>query len=163
MAFFGLTALGPQNCFEYASRSATHLFIFEDKDFEASWRKILGKSLSATNADLTLVFKTLYHGPVPQTDKEVIADAFSHLQEPYRFDDYMNSLRDLRDRLESNLHKIRDGPGPSCNFKESTLLQHAIRNNKIPDRSLHEKQCAPLTSAQEVNITVNLSNVFLFS
>jgi hypothetical protein len=30
MAFFGLTALGPQNCFASNSRHITHLMVFED-------------------------------------------------------------------------------------------------------------------------------------
>lgn len=36
MAFFGLTALGPQNEFKAGSKFRTFIVNFEDKDFEVS-------------------------------------------------------------------------------------------------------------------------------
>lgn len=151
MSFFGLTALGPQNCFEYVARSSTHIFIFEDKDFELAWRKILRDSaVCQTDDEMNQIFRVLYKGPVPENDQQLLAQHFAHLQAPYARDDFLATLIDLRDRKEEETHHIRDGPGPSCDFRESVELQAAIRKNKSSDRTLQEKQSAPLIASQEV-------------
>ena len=153
MAFFGLTALGPQNYFEYASRSSTHIYIFTDDDFGSAWRRVLGnRSECETDEEMNRVFKTLYRGPVPDTDKALIAQSFAHLQAPYPRHIFMSTLIELRDRKDSESHEIRDGPGPACDFRESASLQAAIRNNKSSDRTLQQKQNAPLCASQEVHI-----------
>jgi hypothetical protein len=156
MAFFGLTALGPQNCFEYVARSSTHIFIFENKDFETAWKRIRGNSKTCEQEEqMYAIFKVLYRGPVPDNDKQLLGNAFSHLQAPYSFDDFMYTLIDLRDRKDYEAHAVRNGPGPSCDFRDSTELQSAIRKNKTSDRTLHDKQTAPLISSQEV-ITISV-------
>jgi hypothetical protein len=150
MAFFGLTALGPQNCFEYISRSSTHIFVFEDKDFEFAWKKVLkSSSVCETEADMNNIFKALYRGPVPDSDQRLMAQNFAHLQAPYSREDFMATLIDLRDRKEAETHELREGMGPACDFFESVELQAAIRKNKASDRTLQDKQSGPLTACQE--------------
>lgn len=152
MAFFGLTALGPQNCFEYVARSSTHIFIFEDKDFDMAWKKVLKtKKACETDEEMSKIFQALYRGPVPENDKQLLAQNFAHLQAPYSQQDFLATLVDLRDRKEEETHHIRDGPGPSCDFRESVELQAAIRKNKSSDRTIQEKQSAPLIASQEVH------------
>ena len=152
MAFFGLTALGPQNCFEYAARTSAHIFIFLDDDFKAAWKKVMkGNNVQASDEEMARIFKVLYRGPVPITDKELIAGEFSYVQAPYSFDTFMSIMIQLRDKIEAAQHQIREGPGPSCDFRDSSELQSAIRKNKSSERSIHDKQALPLTASQEVN------------
>jgi len=40
MAFFGLTALGPQNTFESALPGQTILHIFDEKDFKDAFERV---------------------------------------------------------------------------------------------------------------------------
>jgi hypothetical protein len=151
MAFFGLTALGPQNCFEYATRNSCHIFIFEPRDFEVAWRRVLGDSTSASDEEISRVFKILYRGPVPVTDKELIARGFAHLQAPYGFDDYMDTMTYLARIKDEEQHRVRLGPGPACDFNESSELQSAMRKNKATERKLQDKLALTLTNNQEVN------------
>ena len=86
MAFFGLTALGPQNSFAAGSRHITHLMVFDDsgtRDSDVFFLKIL-IYLHRLSADFTRVWNALadgehamlnkipdmmrlmYHGPVPE-------------------------------------------------------------------------------------------------
>ena len=70
MAFFGLTALGPQNCFSSAARQTRNLQIFDDVDFENAWNKIVGKSSKFAETDqLGEIMRALFHGPIPPSDQ----------------------------------------------------------------------------------------------
>lgn len=143
--------MGPQNCFEYVCRSSTHIFVFEDRDFELAWKKVLkGSSVCESDEEMNKVFRALYHGPVPENDQQLLAQNFSHLQAPYTREDFMATLIDLRDRKDEETQHVREGPGPACDFRESVELQAAIRKNKSSDRTLQQKQSAPLISSQEV-------------
>jgi hypothetical protein len=43
MAFFGLTALGPQDTFAHHSTASINLHVFEDIDFENAWKATVDK------------------------------------------------------------------------------------------------------------------------
>ena len=40
MAFFGLTALGPQNSFQYGLKDSTLIDIFSDAEFESAFNQV---------------------------------------------------------------------------------------------------------------------------
>ena len=70
MAFFGLTALGPQNCFSSAARQTRNLQIFDIEDFKNAWVKVVGKSAKSTEIDqLGNIMRALFHGPIPPSDQ----------------------------------------------------------------------------------------------
>jgi hypothetical protein len=70
MAFFGLTALGPQNVFAETSKNARHLHIFDEEDFKAAWNKINGVDATYGRiSSLDEIMCQLFRGPVPPNDK----------------------------------------------------------------------------------------------
>jgi len=66
MAFFGLTALGSQNEFAGASKFNAYINVFEDKDFEAVWRREVGDSNFCLMSKLPGMMEALYKGKVPE-------------------------------------------------------------------------------------------------
>ena len=84
MAFFGLTALGPQNCFSQADRNSRNLHVFDDVDFEKAWAKVAGPAAKfAETRQLGDVMRALFRGPIPPSDQyQVIVDNPQHEQEP---------------------------------------------------------------------------------
>ena len=66
MAFFGLTALGSQNEFAASSKFKTYINVFEDKDFEAVWKRSVGDSKHCLSSKLPSMMETLYRGNVPE-------------------------------------------------------------------------------------------------
>lgn len=81
MAFFGLTALGPQNAFQSASKSFRNLQIFEEADFAAAWHRVNGPDAKFCQASrLGDVMRALYRGPVPPNDNEYIVRAFQQAE-----------------------------------------------------------------------------------
>ena len=99
MAFFGLTALGPQNTFAANSTIIRNIQIFSEEDFEHAWESVNGNGRSNENNycsrdKLEVIMKKLYHGPVPSTDKDYIFDAFdAHLGgEIFRINHFLNKF-----------------------------------------------------------------------
>ena len=86
MAFFGLTALGPQNCFSQADRNSRNLHVFDDEDFQKAWAKVVGPAAKfAETRQLGDVMRVLFHGPIPPSDQyQVIIDNPQLEQEPLR-------------------------------------------------------------------------------
>lgn len=74
MAFFGLTALGSQNCFSQADRRTRNLHIFESRDFRQAWTSSIGPDeRTAEVSRIGEIMKALFRGPIPPSDQyEVI-------------------------------------------------------------------------------------------
>ena len=67
MAFFGLTALGPQNTFLSVSKVFRNLQIFDETDFIAAWEKVNGTGSKFCAAEkLGEIMRELFRGPVPE-------------------------------------------------------------------------------------------------
>jgi hypothetical protein len=70
MAFFGLTALGPQNAFSESAKSTRNLHIFDEDDFKSAWNKVNGFDATYGRVGkLDDVIRELFKGPVPPNDK----------------------------------------------------------------------------------------------
>ena len=74
MAFFGLTALGSQNCFSQADRRTRNLHIFDSRDFKKAWTSTIGPDeRTAEVSRVGEIMKALFRGPIPPSDQyEVI-------------------------------------------------------------------------------------------
>lgn len=74
MAFFGLTALGSQNCFSQADRRTRNLHIFDSNDFQKAWISSIGPDeRTAEVSRIGEIMKALFRGPIPPSDQyEVI-------------------------------------------------------------------------------------------
>jgi hypothetical protein len=73
MAFFGLTALGPQNCFSQADLQARNFHIFDEEDFLKSWYKIAGPGAKFAGVNqLGDIMRVLFRGPIPPADQRQV-------------------------------------------------------------------------------------------
>lgn len=150
MAFFGLTALGYQNTFAVASRTASNLHVFNKTDFRTAWKSIMQDEMVCRSDNLKAIFRSLFHGPVPLYDAELLSESFDGGAEEVTFDDYMETMIHLSEYAEAkeqeNAGKISD----QCDVTTSSEFEESLRRNRRLPRELQQKQAFPLTSTQEV-------------
>ena len=115
MAFFGLTALGPQNSFEYTSKHHTFFQIFEVSDYQKAWKEVAKESKTVTYDDLLKIIRALFKGPIPANDNLIIRQAFFNIDisdssnKLLSYDDYIAVLTSVKKDLEaSRAHKDED-------------------------------------------------------
>lgn len=154
MAFFGLTALGPQNTFSSSAKQARCIMIFSDEDFEESWNKIQGyKSEHGRLSKIGDIMKHLFHGPIPINDEKAIIESFENYSfetsETVSFNSYMKIMRKLRieaeqEQIQFDSKSLKD----TCDFNSNSLFLETLK--KCGKRGwIKDKQSVPLTSNQE--------------
>jgi len=157
MAFFGLTALGPQNSFFSAAKSFRNLQIFDEDDFIAAWVKV---NLSADNkfcdsSKLGDMMRALFRGPVPANDNNCIIKAFSDAEAaselPGRigFTSYLKIMLALAAQAEAEEHGAEANPLPSCEYLSNSLLQDDLKRNRTFKMNPQQKLNTALTCSQE--------------
>lgn len=172
MAFFGLTALGPQNSFEAVSVTHRTIQIFDDQDFIDAWERVCGKRFPsfATKDDLVKIFKVLYHGPVPRNDIQPLDDAFYYAfgeEEAISREVYLRVMDRLRREAEEEEKANEGKPKPGCEFISSSEFRESLKKNAAIKKDPRQKVVAPLTAMQEVFIPFRLISskikIFLLS
>lgn len=152
MAFFGITALGPQNCFANVEKNSRLIQIFEESDFLNSWDKILGKDINVCMMNqIESILRDLFHGPIPVNDRESIDRAFAKYSSTILKSEYLKEMNNLKYEAENYIRNIQGKAKPSCEFFSSSEYQQYINAIKPLKRTLQEKQTAPLTAMQEVS------------
>lgn len=165
MAFFGLTALGPQNSFEVNSTTFRYIQVFDEQDFRDAWVKVNGPdALHIHRPRLPLVFKALFHGPVPANEQGPISEAFENgvfeTPETISLDSYLKIMVRLREEADEET-KAREGrPNPHCEFNSTSEMSLAIKKNAAMKHELQTKLTAPLTATQEVCISASGFSTF---
>ena len=153
MAFFGLTALGPQDHFAASSKAFCNIQVFEDEDFEWAWKRGVGDVKSTKIGMLPDIMKVLFHGPPPNNDQEKINDGF-HMdvqddENPLSFADYMNTMGNIREQLTNEERINKNKAKKHCEFNSSSEFQDSLKRHHRMDRNLQDKQINPLTCSQE--------------
>lgn len=154
MAFFGLTALGPQNTFEANSIHHRTLQIFEDEDFEEAWIKVNGKIGYCLNEKIGDVLRFLFHGPIPKNDVDPIEEAFLlsyNGSDSITFETYMKVMDKLRKSAEYEERNWAGKPKPECEFISSQEFRESLKKNSAIKNDPNKKQTLPLTGMQEVS------------
>lgn len=155
MAFFGLTALGPQNPFEAAASTFRNLQIFDEEDFRDAWEKVNKRnSPHCKKENIPLILKTLFHGPIPHADLPYLEDAFNDIfetPETISFDTYMKIMLRLRDEAEMQQRSYEGKPKPACEFISSSEFKESLKKNAAIKREIQTKQSVPITAQQEVS------------
>lgn len=154
MAFFGLTALGPQNAFAAASVHHRTIQIFDDNDFQAAWDRVIGTKISfATKEKIHDVLKQLYRGPIPANDLHAVDSAFEltfNGDDTITVDQYLKVMDGLRKEAEEE-EKMNEGKAkPGCEFISSSEFRESLRKNAAIKVNPQKKLVAPLTAMQEV-------------
>ena len=159
MAFFGLTALGPQNAFAAAARSSRNIQIFEEDDFAGAWEKVIGQRREfAPASEMGKVLKTLFRGPIPPSDQphieQALDDARMSFETPdsIQFDHYMSIMMKLKyeAEIEEKMNEGRPRPSDACEFWSSSQFEESFRKHQRMKINCDEKQFLPLTSTQEL-------------
>ncbi len=155
MAFFGLTALGPQNAFANNSILYRNLQIFDEDDFRHAWRKVnKGDAPHCNKSKLPEIMRTLFHGPVPSTDIDHINKAFSQdfeTVDTVSCDMYVKIMVALKEAAEEQQKSLEGTVKPTCEYVSSAELHLALKKNAAMKNNMQTKQTAPLTVAQEVS------------
>ena len=151
MAFFGLTALGPQNTFAATSTRFRQIIIFSDDEFTRAWNRTNGKGqMHCDTSKMKDVLKILYCGPTPVSDKEVIDAAFEEAFDTISYDGYMATMIKVRDQCAAEEKELAKHVSNNCEYVSSSEFHLSIRKNAAMSRELQTKQTVPLTSSQEV-------------
>ena len=157
MAFFGLTALGPQNSLLSASKTFRNLQIFEEEDYVNAWIKV---NQSADNKfcdeeKLGDLMREVFHGPVPPNDNACIVRAFealrttSELPGKISFPVYIITMLRLAQEAEEEENITENNPLPSCEYTSSQLIQDDMLRNRRCKQDPNQKLNATLTCSQE--------------
>jgi hypothetical protein len=151
MAFFGLTALGSQNAFSSSSRTALNLHVFNENEFVASWRRVVGSRKTCDQNELQSIFRTLFHGPIPPYDAEVLSESFNGGIDEQSFDDYLETMNSLKEWAELKESNVRGDKSENCDITTSTEFQESMTRHRRTQRGPREKQLVPITTSQEVS------------
>jgi hypothetical protein len=154
MAFFGLTALGPQNTFEECSAHHRNLQIFEDLDFQLAWDKVNGSTAKFCHkSKIGEVLRALFHGPLPKNDIRPIEEGLERFDDGtdiFTLNDYMKVMNILRDEAEQSEKQYQGKIKPECEFISSSHFKESLKKNCAIKNDLRTKTTVPLTGTQEV-------------
>ena len=156
MAFFGLTALGPQNAFLSVSKVFRNLQIFDETDFRAAWNKVNGADSKFCAAEkLGDIMRALFRGPIPENDNDCIVRAFEAESENFEakgmipFVTYLRLLLELAKEADDAEHFAERNPLPTCEYTSSKEIQLARLRNRTFKFDPNQKQQAPITCQQD--------------
>ncbi|KAJ1437632.1 hypothetical protein B484DRAFT_477360 [Ochromonadaceae sp. CCMP2298] len=154
MAFFGLTALGPQNTFETLSTNFRYIQVFDEDDFKEAWIKAIGKDIHHCNSSrLADITRALFQGPVPLNEQGPIQEAFENgiceVPDTISLDSFMKTMIGLRTEAEEDVKRMEGKPKPTCEFNSSSELSKALKKNAAMKKEVQTKLTAPLTATQE--------------
>jgi hypothetical protein len=170
MAFFGLTALGPQNSFSTSSTLYRHLQVFDEKDFIAAWNRVnKANAPHCHKSKIPEIMRVLFHGPIPVTDVEAIENAFkSQFETPdtISMSTFVKVMSRLREEAEAQQKQLESVIKPTCEYISSSEMHLALKKNAAMKKELQTKQTVPLTGAQDVSNIIGsaiLESVYILS
>eukprot|EP01039_Chlorochromonas_danica_P010810 gene10810-12015_t len=152
MAFFGLTALGPQNTFSALSKNHRNIQIFEENDFCQAWKTVTGDRTFCPKEQIQDILEQLFRGPVPEPDLEPALDAFYGVDDGsglIAFDTFMKIMVYLQREAEHTEEEMLAKPRPGCELVSSQQFRESVRKNAAIKKDFQTKLIAPLTSTQE--------------
>lgn len=161
MAFFGLTALGPQNTFATLSTTFRYIQIFDEADFSAAWTHVNGSGApNCHTSKLPHIFSVLFHGPTPLHDREPIQRAFDSLildtPDVIDFELFLKVMKRLRVEAEQESKQLEIALKPTCEYNSTSEMALAMKKNAAMKKELQQKITAPLTTTHEVSVSGHL-------
>ena len=156
MAFFGLTALGPQDQFRAARDDAYTCELFDLSEFAQAFDAVLGGRAAAASARLAPervdeVLRRVFHGEVPAPERAKVAAHFAGLglgpdAEPMSREAFLGAIEQLR-ALEA---KTPLDTSVSAHYTSSELLrEHRLRQIR-PEVGPEGIYAKPLTALTEI-------------
>ena len=156
MAFFGLTALGPQNSFAASAVYYRNIQIFDDEDFKQAWNIAVGKgTVSCSRSDIPLILRALFHGPTPENEVQHLENAFDDyffVEDSLSFENYLKIMIKLGKDAEKDQKSLEGCLKPTCEYISSSEFKESLQKNAAIKRSLQSKYTVPITSQHEVSL-----------
>lgn len=129
MAFFGLTALGPQNNFQSNLAATMMLASFTEEEYSAAFSKVdVDKSGNINYSELGKLLEVVYMGPVPQAEvtKAMVFFDRNHDEVISRVE-FEEGIKELRARSVADAEAART---KATTFKSAEQLKTDRRRHK---------------------------------
>jgi hypothetical protein len=153
MAFFGLTALGPQDPFAACSKNFCNIYVFTNTDFENAWKRVVGDAKFTRIGSLREIVFVLFRGPPPNNDLQRISDGFNlDVQDEnssLSYFDYLNTMLRISEEASREEQEVKLKKKATCEFGSSSEFQESLKRHHRMERRLQDKQIAPLTCSHE--------------
>lgn len=150
MAFFGLTMMGTQSCFNTALAEAMDLSLFTEDEFRRSFSKLDKDGSGFIEVDeLSALLEDVFHGPAPESQVRALLARFdSNSDGRVSWEEFRTGVKALQDEMEGK-ELEKDAKYASAEELRATRRKHT-REAKGPKDTL----AVPLTTGQEVGWTL---------
>ena len=151
MAFFGLTALGPQNSWAELIRGSFVVEVFSDDEFMEAFDYVAidGKLSSVT--DLTNVLERVYHGEVPDDELASFISAVPTEEDgSITKESYIAGIANMRSQAANFFFDWKQKTSGACEFRSVSLMREHHLRNQLPQKGPTDKYISPPTASMEV-------------
>ncbi|CAM9713846.1 unnamed protein product [Scytosiphon promiscuus] len=153
MAFFGLTALGPQNCFQVSLLDYSYLDVFTIPDIENAFNIVDHAKRGFLEADQMERFLTeLYHGKPKDCDliRFMRRMASGEGQENrVTLDDIRSGMDQLKKEVEEEANQAKWHKGSGSDFNSNQCFRERVRRHEHIARGPRERYAGTVTAVQE--------------
>jgi|MDSY01.2.fsa_nt_gb hypothetical protein len=151
MAFFGLTALGPQNSWAELIRGSFVVEVFSDEEFTAAFDYMAVDGKLSGEADLTKTLERVYHGDVPDDELASFLAAVPREEDgTITKESLMAGVIDMRAQAADFFFDWKQKTSGACDFRSVNLMREHHLRNQLPKKGPTDKYIIPVTAAQEV-------------
>ena len=142
MAFFGLTALGPQNSWAELIRGSFVVEVFSDEEFTAAFDYMAVDGKLSGEADLTKTLERVYHGDVPDDELASFLAAVPREEDgTITKESLMAGVIDMRAQAADFFFDWKQKTSGACDFRSVNLMrEHHLRNQLFHYRLVIEQQ-----------------------
>ncbi|CAM9214907.1 unnamed protein product [Laminaria digitata] len=156
MAFFGLTALGPQNSFQVCLLDFSYLDVFTAADIRRAFNIVDRERRGYLNTGQVEGFLTeLYHGKPKACDLARFLGKMEsdeeEQEEDVRFslDDIRSTMEMLKKEVEEETKKTMYHRGSGSDFNSNQLFRETVRRHEFIARGPRERYSGTVTAAHE--------------
>eukprot|EP00903_Cladosiphon_okamuranus_P019901 g18292.t1 len=158
MAFFGLTALGPQNCFQVSLLDFSYLDVFTDLDIELAFNRVDQRKRGFVHPEQVEEFLTeLYHGKPKPCDlarfmgkmKALPVDEGGEKANRVTLDNIRSAMAQLKEEVEEETNQAKWHRGSGSDLNSNQSFRETVRRHEYIARGPRERYARTVTAVQE--------------
>eukprot|EP00752_Nemacystus_decipiens_P010665 g9496.t2 len=158
MAFFGLTALGPQNCFQVSLLDFSYLDVFTDVDMENAFNRVDQQKRGFLHPEQVEEFLSeLYHGKPKACDlarftekmKTFFADYGEEETSRVTLGDIRSTMTQLKKEVEEETNQAKWHRGSGSDLNSNQSFRETVRRHEYIARGPRERYARTVTAVQE--------------
>ncbi|CAM9289706.1 unnamed protein product [Discosporangium mesarthrocarpum] len=152
MAFFGLTALGPQNSFSVALQGSCSIGIFSDKDLEKAFSAVDKDTRGyIEGVELKNFLVALYHGEPPKGDTECFMERFDEKKDGrISLEEIIRKVASIQKEVQDKFEESKHNRGSGSEFSSNFEYREHVRRQHFTARGPRQRYSSPLTEQQEL-------------